>query len=241
MARKIRIPIKVTTRVTGKITYTQRREIHQWFEYEHEPIIVQPTVQPAAISQTATQHIESSIKRIARPSQLPFGLYSPQVEQIYQDLAERSKAETESENKMYDVFVSHASEDKKEFVQPLVEALQDAGIRVWYDALEMEWGKSLRAQIDNGIKRSKYCILVLSKHFFAKKWTNRELDGILAKENVTGATPLPIWYQVGYEDVYEFSPTLSGLFSMSSSDHSISDIVKAFKLILEKEPICSSL
>ena len=45
----------------------------------------------------------------------------------------------------------------------------------------------------------------------------------------------------GYEDVYEFSPTLSGLFSMSSSDHSISDIVKAFKLILEKEPICSSL
>ena len=40
-----------------------------------------------------------------------------------------------------------------------------------------------------------------------------------------------------YEDVYEFSPTLSGLFSMSSSDYSIADIVKAFKLILEKEPI----
>ena len=184
-----------------------------------EPIIVQPTVQPAAISQTATQHIESSIKRIARPSQLPSGLYSPQVEQIYQDLAERSKAETESENKMYDVFVSHASEDKKDFVQPLVEALQDAGIRVWYDALEMEWGKSLRAQIDNGIKRSKYCILVLSKHFFAKKWTNRELDGILAKENVTGATPLPITSTFGlqfppYFILQQISDKLRNIFSL---------------------------
>ncbi len=74
---------------------------------------------------------------------------------------------------MYDVFISHASEDKKDFVAPLVEALQDAGIRVWYDTLEIEWGKSLREQIDNGIKHSKSAILVLSKNFFAKRWPQR--------------------------------------------------------------------
>jgi hypothetical protein len=28
---------------------------------------------------------------------------------------------------MYDVFISHASEDKKDFVYPLVEKLQNAG------------------------------------------------------------------------------------------------------------------
>ena len=141
---------------------------------------------------------------------------------------------------MYDVFISHASEDKESFVNPLVEALQDAGIRVWYDALEMEWGKSLREQIDNGIKRSKYAIVVLSKNFFAKKWTNRELDGILAKEGVTGVAPLPIWYELTYEDVYNFSPTLSGLYSLSTDQHSITDICQSFKLVLKKEEIRSN-
>ena len=118
---------------------------------------------------------------------------------------------------------------------PLVEKLQDAGITVWYDALELQWGKSLREQIDNGIKRSKFAILVLSKHFFEKQWPRRELDGILAKETVSGNAPLPIWYNVTQEDVYEFSPTLSGLYAISTDNHSIDDICKALQLVLEKE------
>ena len=138
---------------------------------------------------------------------------------------------------MYDVFISHASEDKKDFVNPLVEALQEEGIRVWYDTLEMQWGKSLREQIDNGIKRSKFAILVLSKNFFEKQWPQRELDGILAKQDVTGATPLPIWYNISYEDVYAYSPTIAGLFSLSTNSYSIEDICKAFKLQLGKEQI----
>ena len=138
---------------------------------------------------------------------------------------------------MYDVFISHASEDKKDFVDPLVEALQNEGIRVWYDTLEMQWGKSLREQIDNGIKRSKFAILVLSKHFFEKKWPQRELDGILVKQDITGACPLPIWYNLSYEDVYKFSPILAGVFSLPTDTNSIEDICKALKLQLGKEEI----
>lgn len=137
---------------------------------------------------------------------------------------------------MYDVFISHASEEKADFVNPLVEKLQDAGIRVWYDALELQWGKSLREQIDNGIRRSKFAILVLSKNFFAKRWPQRELDGILAKESTTGVAPLPIWHNITQQELYEFSPTLSGIFAYSSKDYSIEDICKAFQLLLEKEP-----
>ena len=159
------------------------------------------------------------------------------MENVYEELYKRSKPEDEESTAMYDVFISHASEDKAAFVQPLVEALQDSGVRVWYDALDMQWGISLREQIDNGIKRSKYAILVFSKNFFAKKWPKRELDGILAKEEVTGTTPLPIWYNISYEDVYEFSPTLSGLYSLSTNKYSIPDICKAFRLILDKESI----
>ena len=86
-------------------------------------------------------------------------------------------------------------------------------------------------------KHSKFAILVLSKNFFAKRWPQRELDGILAKQEITGATPLPIWHNISFEEVYEFSPTLSGIFSLSSETHSVQDICEALKLQLEKEEI----
>ena len=59
----------------------------------------------------------------------------------------------------YDVFVSHAWEDKKEFVDEFVQALRDCGIRVWYDTTQMKWGDSMRAKIDDGLKLSLIHIL----------------------------------------------------------------------------------
>jgi TIR domain len=44
----------------------------------------------------------------------------------------------------WDVFVSHASEDKDAVAEPLVHALVDAGLRVWYDRIELCVGDSLR-------------------------------------------------------------------------------------------------
>lgn len=240
MGKKIKLgTIKVTRKVTVTQQVRQQRHVDINPTYISNPpqINTQPIVSEI---QKEARKLETAIKKVARPAKLPSGFYSPQVESLYEEINKRSKSEESEKEAMYDVFISHASEDKESFVNPLVEALQDAGIRVWYDALEMEWGKSLRKQIDNGIKRSKYAIVVLSKNFFAKKWTNRELDGILAKEGITGAAPLPIWYELTYEEVYDFSPTLSGLYSLSTDRHSITDICQSFKLILEKEEIRSN-
>lgn len=240
MGKKIKLgTIKVTRKVTVTQQVRQQRHVDISPTYISNPtqINTQPIVSEI---QREAKKLETTIKKATRPAKLPSGFYSPQVESLYEELNKRSKPEESEKDAMYDVFISHASEDKESFVNPLVEALQDAGIRVWYDALEMEWGKSLREQIDNGIKRSKYAIVVLSKNFFAKKWTNRELDGILAKEGITGAAPLPIWYELTYEEVYDFSPTLSGLYSLSTDHHSITDICQSFKLILEKEKIRSN-
>ena len=40
----------------------------------------------------------------------------------------------------YDVFVSHAYEDKESFVDEFVEALQNQGLKVWYDTDKLKWG-----------------------------------------------------------------------------------------------------
>ena len=240
MSKKIKLgTIKVTRKVTVTQQVRQQRhvDINPTYISNSPQINTQPIVSEI---QKDARKLETAIKKAARPAKLPSGFYSPQVESLYEEINKRSKPEESEKEAMYDVFISHAFEDKESFVNPLVEALQDAGIRVWYDALEMEWGKSLREQIDNGIKRSKYAIVVLSKNFFAKKWTNRELDGILAKEGVTGVAPLPIWYELPYAEVYDFSPTLSGLYSLSTDQHSITDICQSFKLVLEKEKIRSN-
>lgn len=188
--------------------------------------------QKARVEHKQQSHIQSV--RTVQASSLPSGIYSPQVEVLYDELYRRQKPAPIEKLALYDVFISHASEDKEVFVNGLVETLQNAGISVWYDTVNLEWGKSLRDQIDNGIKRSKYAILVLSNHFFAKKWPMRELDGIFAKEEITGATPLPIWHNISYEEVYQQSPTLTGLYSLSTDKFSNEDICKALQLILEK-------
>ena len=46
--------------------------------------------------------------------------------------------DSESQNKNYDVFISHASEDKDEIVRPLAHALQSEGLSVWYDEFELK-------------------------------------------------------------------------------------------------------
>lgn len=226
-------------KITRKVTVTRKMQRKQ--QIRITPQYVQSIQDVSQIPESINTNTEMSpvIKttknRIVRS--LPAGVYSPQVEGIYNELVQRTDDNTDESDKLYDVFISHAHEDKISFVENLVEELQNSGIRVWYDSVEMEWGKSLREQIDNGIRKSKYAMLVFSKSFFSKKWPQRELDGILAKESITGVAPLPIWHNITQEEVYEYSPTLSGIYAYSTDKYSVEDISKAFSLILRKESI----
>src|SRR5690625_877113 len=69
----------------------------------------------------------------------------------------------QTKNKIYDVFISHASEDKEEFVKPLAEVLRKEKIEVWYDDFTLEWGMSIRQSIDKGLANSKFGIVIISK------------------------------------------------------------------------------
>jgi len=51
----------------------------------------------------------------------------------------------------YDVFISHASEDKADFVHPLALALHEKGLSVWYDEFTLQLGDSLTESINDGI------------------------------------------------------------------------------------------
>src|SRR5262249_6698632 len=65
----------------------------------------------------------------------------------------------------WDVFISHAGEDKETVARPLARLLEKAGVTVWLDEGELTLGDSLRARIDRGITASAYAIVVLSPAF----------------------------------------------------------------------------
>jgi hypothetical protein len=68
----------------------------------------------------------------------------------------------------WDVFVSHASEDKPAVARPLTELLQRAGLKVWLDENELTLGDSLSRKIDEGLARSAFGVVILSKNSFKK-------------------------------------------------------------------------
>lgn len=117
----------------------------------------------------------------------------------------------------YDVFISHASEDKDEVARPLAEMLQSRGLQVWFDEMELRLGDSLRRGIDRGLSQSRYGLVVLSPHFLAKEWPNKELDGLVAREDGTIKVILPIWHKVSREDIEKYSPILAGKLAAPTS------------------------
>ena len=126
----------------------------------------------------------------------------------------------------YDLFISHASEDKEELVRPLAIALEGLGVKVWYDEFTLKVGDSLRRSIDGGLSNSRFGTVVLSSSFFAKNWTQYELDGMTAKEMGGRKMILPIWHKVTKSEVIKFSPTLADKVALNSSVHSTEEIAQ---------------
>jgi len=120
--------------------------------------------------------------------------------------------------KKWDVFISHASEDKKEFVTDFANELGRSGLSVWYDQSVLTFGDSFRSAIDEGLLNSRYGVVVLSPHFFKKTWTQAELDGLMGKEIAGVKVIIPILHNMTPEELKQLSPVLAGRLAGISSD-----------------------
>jgi hypothetical protein len=136
--------------------------------------------------------------------------------------------------KKWDVFISHATEDKHEIARPLANALQNRGVAVWYDEFSLNLGDSLRGSIDYGLANSRYGIVILSKHFFGKNWPVQELNGLSTREANGSKVILPIWHGIGFEEVRSFSPILADRLA-AESDIGIEALVEQIIAVLEKD------
>ncbi|MEN6622559.1 MAG: toll/interleukin-1 receptor domain-containing protein [Smithella sp.] len=137
-------------------------------------------------------------------------------------------------NGEYDAFISHASEDKAKVVRPLAKSLKRMGLKVWYDEFELKVGDSLRQSIDEGLSKSHYGIIILSKSFFEKNWPQYELNGLVSKEIDGENVILPIWHGVTKDDVVRYSPSLADKLALSTDNLTINKLAKELvKVILD--------
>lgn len=119
----------------------------------------------------------------------------------------------------WDVFVSHASEDKDAVAIPLARALKRGGLRVWLDRQELRLGDSLIEKINEGLANSCFGVVVLSPSFLAKGWPRRELDGLFAMEEVAERKAiLPIWHQIDKATLARHSPILADRLAIDTAE-----------------------
>lgn len=146
-------------------------------------------------------------------------------------------AETNEGLPEYDVFISHAFEDKESFADEFVQELRNLGIRVWYDTDQMRWGDSMRAKIDEGLTKSKFGIAILSPNYIkeGKYWTKAEFNGLFQLESVNGKTLLPIWHNLTKKEVMDFSPLVANKKAMTTAMMTPKEIAEELAKLLQVE------
>jgi hypothetical protein len=153
------------------------------------------------------------------------------IEEISDNVAEMQGSEAEHG---YDVFISHASEDKEGFVRDLARALAGHGLAVWYDEFELRVGDSLRRKIDAGLANSRFGVVVLSSHFFNKNWARYELDGLVVREMTGQQILLPIWHNISKDEIIRRSPSLADKVALNSAFSTIAEIADELYAVIRR-------
>lgn len=163
-------------------------------------------------------------KSLAKQQEKVYATYEKQISDLTKQVTEQSAVATSSNNvfnsdstEEFDVFLSHAMEDKESFCDEFSDILQEKhGLKVWYDSISIKWGDSIRAEIDKGLKKSKFGVVILSRNYIKKYWTNYELEALFQIESNGGKVILPIWHDITKKEIQDFSPTLAGKLAMNT-------------------------
>ena len=165
----------------------------------------------------------SSVRVIPKETLSPLPEYnakplSPLVQPVH------AASDSMDSDDYFDVFISHAAEDREAVARPLAVALDAEGLRVWYDEFELKIGDSLRRKIDSGVARSRFGVVIISPSFFAKGWPQYELDGLVTKAVTGEQALLSLWHNVTKAEVIEHSPSLADKVARSTSQFTIDEI-----------------
>ncbi|CAN5832971.1 hypothetical protein BH11BAC7_BH11BAC7_33330 [soil metagenome] len=115
----------------------------------------------------------------------------------------------------YDVFISHAFEDKNAFANELALALKKQGLKVWYSGSELKLGDSIMDSVNNALKAATYGIVIISPIYLEKQWAMSELKALFAQEADRNRI-LPILHNITIDEIKNDLPILADRYAISS-------------------------
>ncbi|HNX18185.1 MAG TPA: TIR domain-containing protein [Methanoregula sp.] len=144
-------------------------------------------------------------------------------------------------DKQWDVFISHATEDKP-IARQIAVKLNTLGYTVWYDEWTLKIGDRLFSTINKGLANSRYGVVLLSKNFFNKDWPQKELGGLVELEKNGKKVILPIWHEITRDEIETYSPILADLMA-AQTKNGIDSVVTGIVEVLGPidEPIANEL
>lgn len=131
------------------------------------------------------------------------------------------------------VFLSYTSDDI-EIARPVAEALQGAGIEVWWDKWCISAGDSLRRKIDEGIGGCTHFLALLTPRSIDKPWVNQEMDAALVRKLKDRCRFIPLLHEL---PASELPPLLSGIASVAiTTDADVAQLINDIHGVTRKPP-----
>ena len=199
--------------------------------YRNDPMATQQEMEKLLMYGvvTSTMYYKNSLKTVLTPQGLTY--FDEKERAMKKDVSTISEKPL---RKKYDVFISHANKDKLSYVNDLNKVIKKLGINIFYDTDVLSWGDNFKQVILDGTAESEFAIIVISKNFFGREWTERELDEFLAQQNASGQkTVLPLLYGITFDELKEKYPTLGDIQAITTKDYTKPELA----ILLAKELI----
>jgi hypothetical protein len=85
------------------------------------------------------------------------------------------------------VFISHSSDDKETYIEPLVNDLENCYINVWFDKRKIVPGDNIRKSIfREGLDKADIALIFFTEQSLKSSWVDREIKHVLREETKKG-------------------------------------------------------
>lgn len=149
-------------------------------------------------------------------------LYSPAEIRTLTPVRENIEKRSELPD-LRDVFLCHAWDDRKGAAKELHDLLEAKGVSVWFSEKDVLLGAPLLREIDKGLVKSRFGIVLVTPAFLKRikgeGIADKELSALLARDLL-----VPIVHNTTYEDLREVSPLLGSRSGLSTAEDTMENI-----------------
>ena len=114
----------------------------------------------------------------------------------------------------YDLFLSHGTPDK-EWVRALQKELEAEGLRAFLDEKELKPGDNFVIGLSDGLKNSRFLILIITRETLSRPWVVQEWTGYMAKYGPTGRI-IPVLLEP--QEKIDLPPILCSIQALQADD-----------------------